>query len=404
MKYIFFTFSLLIFSSLSASLDSLSLNNAQSNRIFYSLQNGTVANVNDDNWHIAFSSRPAQFPSNTLQSASLRVNGSKGVKVYQAPNITFGSFANLDTTNWRSWRKLNDSDTLLWMGAFNRNLDLQNPYHYGWGEYTFTNHSVEGDSIHLLQLPNGDFKKITIIRNQRDTAFIVRYANLDNSNTQDLMIRKRPYRDKNFAYLNLNTNVIHDLEPNRTNWDFTFSAYLNENGDKRIGFLFNDGILSTEGNSNNSSCNTSSVFLKKMNIIDPVGEETFFDNIDSSKTYCINSRGNIYTLKIIGVDSLLNKVYIDSKLNQALSINDNEALKNDFSIYPNPSNDFIIVNFHSSFPSLINITDLSGRVVKSIQNDTKEVKLNVSDLPKGSYFLSAQSEKSLFKKLIVISK
>lgn len=389
---------------MSARLDSLSLNNAQSNRIFYSLQNGTVADVIDDNWHIAFSSRPAQFPSNTLQSASLRINGSNGVKIYIAPNVTLGNFANLDTTNWRSWRKLNDSDTFLWMGALNRNLDLQNPYHYGWGEYTFANHSVEGDSIHLLQLPNGDFKKMSIIRNQRDTAFIVRYANIDNSNTQDLMIRKRPYRDKNFAYLNLNTNVIHDIEPNRIDWDFTFSAYINENGDKRIGFLLNDGIVSTVGNNNNSSCNTSSVFFKKMNIIDPVGEETFFANIDSSKTYCINSRGNIYSLKITGVDSLSNKVYIDSKLSQALSINDNETLKNEFSIYPNPSNDFINVNFNSSFPSLINITDLSGRVMKSIQNDTKEVKLNITDLPNGSYVLSAQSEKSLFKKLIVISK
>jgi hypothetical protein len=87
--------------------------------------------------------------SNTLQSATVRINEAYGVKVFKIPKKVIGDFASVDTTGWSNWNQIHDSDTLMWMGAFNRNVDLMDVYNYGWGGYNFGAHSVLGDSLFL---------------------------------------------------------------------------------------------------------------------------------------------------------------------------------------------------------------------------------------------------------------
>ena len=63
---------------------SISLNNGYSNQSFFSLSNGEISNVSNDNWDLAFATDPF--------STAIRINGGKGVELY---NYDLG-----DTSDW----------------------------------------------------------------------------------------------------------------------------------------------------------------------------------------------------------------------------------------------------------------------------------------------------------------
>jgi len=72
------------------------------------------------------------------------------------------------------------------------------------------------------------------------------------------------------------------------------------------------------------------------------------------------------------------------------------------SIYPNPSSGLININFDNNTSRLLNIYDLSGKLVlnKTIENSQNQ--MDLSEQPKGVYFISVTSEgKELTHKLIL---
>ena len=58
----------------------------------------------------------------------------------------------------------------------------------------------------------------------------------------------------------------------------------------------------------------------------------------------------------------------------------------DFKVYPNPASDYVIL---SGFAYGANVTlcDLSGRALRTCRIVAEESRLNVSDLPRGTYLL-----------------
>jgi hypothetical protein len=83
-RFVLLCTSLLILSASSyAVTDSVSLGINKDKVVYYSLKNGVVSSIPNDDWHLAFSSQPALFPSNTLQSATVRINEAYGVKVFK---------------------------------------------------------------------------------------------------------------------------------------------------------------------------------------------------------------------------------------------------------------------------------------------------------------------------------
>ena len=86
-----------------------------------------------------------------------------------------------------------------------------------------------------------------------------------------------------------------------------------------------------------------------------------------------------------------------------LSNSDFNVTTLNFSVSPNPANDFInISNTDNILVSGISITDLNGRVVK--QNsyvNISDIQVNVSDLASGMYMMTITSDKGTFTKKIV---
>ena len=85
-----------------------------------------------------------------------------------------------------------------------------------------------------------------------------------------------------------------------------------------------------------------------------------------------------------------------------LSTND-FSLTNVFKIYPNPATDVITVKSNQNPIETVSIIDVLGRQVLNYKNDSqfKEVTLDVSNLPDGTYALKINTLRESHTKFIV---
>ena len=86
---------LVIQNSYSQINDSVYLLPSYTNQSFYNLDNGEIANVDNNNWDLAFSASGG--------GASIRINGQSGVVLYNYPNGDTSSWASLDTSGINNW-------------------------------------------------------------------------------------------------------------------------------------------------------------------------------------------------------------------------------------------------------------------------------------------------------------
>ena len=102
------------------------------------------------------------------------------------------------------------------------------------------------------------------------------------------------------------------------------------------------------------------------------------------------------------INALVQALIVDTfSVSQTLSLD--EFLNSNFSVSPNPANDFITVsNADNISVTAISITDLNGRVVKqNSYSNVTNVQVNVSDLASGVYMMNITSDKgSITKKII----
>ena len=106
----------------------------------------------------------------------------------------------------------------------------------------------------------------------------------------------------------------------------------------------------------------------------------------------------------VSVTSKFDNILVNANTIQNLLGNSDLILATtNFSVSPNPANDFITVsNSENIFVNTISITDLKGRVVKQNSfSNLSNVQVNVSDLSSGVYMLNISSDKgSVTKKII----
>jgi hypothetical protein len=381
--------------------DSVSLGVNKDKVVYYSLKNGVVSSIPNDDWHLAFSSQPALFPSNTLQSATVRINEAYGVKVYKVPNKVIADFATVDTSGWNSWNQIHDSDTLLWMGAFNRNVDLTDVYNYGWGGYNFGAHSVLGDSLFLIQMPNGTLKKFAIIKNEWDTAFVVKFSNIDNSSTNTVTIPKKPYKTKNFVYYDLNTATILDREPASSTWDIQYCVYTDANGSRKIGALINKSC-SAENNWA-TTCNQNQKYDVRYNSMGEfgMGNDTLAEIITDQNIHIQTPNGN-YNMSFGPNNPSTNTfVFTTVACANATGIEANSTLN--ATLFPNPTSGLIQLEVEAFSGKSIAISDIAGKTLfqQALNNNTTTIDCNT--FAEGIYLLRIAGEgKSEVKRFVVV--
>ena len=119
-------------------------------------------------------------------------------------------------------------------------------------------------------------------------------------------------------------------------------------------------------------------------------EMGFAVEVEFSANYSIDSFGYVYLPTEVGsVNSFPSQP--DSSVNSS-QVREILPEKLELSISPNPFNSFISLNFSNPFTGIIEIIDISGRVVSS-ENLNSSVKTTIDfiDQPSGVYFIKANN-------------
>jgi hypothetical protein len=215
-------FCFLFFYSLSNAQDakSISLGSGYQNSVWYSLINDEQTIEAQNQWDLAFSTGS--------MDASVRVNHSKGVRVFKHPNPSSTNFQDMDISNAENdWDELFNDETDWYIGALNSTVNPENPFDFGWGAYSIITHNIQGNQLYAIKLADETWKRFRI-QNLISGSYNLIFADADGSNETSVAVAKSEFTGKNFGYYNITNNETLDLEPNANEWDLFFGQYFTQ--------------------------------------------------------------------------------------------------------------------------------------------------------------------------------
>ncbi len=390
--------------------DSITMTPGYAEDVFYSLENGTVLSVVRANWDIAFYT--------SSMSSGIITNGGSGILLYAYPKADTSGWATVDTGGISNWTELNNSEEIWEEGAFGQN-ETGHP-DYGWGVYNTVTHNLTGDSLFIIKLINGTYKKIWIVEKQSAAnIYTFRYANVDGSNDTTISLDCSQYPDKNFVYYSIENNTTLDREPLADSWDFVFTKYTatqpsggfyNVTGvltNNEVGIIRRDSvdasITSWEGVPFEDNISTIGFNWKYFDM------GTFKYVVDDSLVFFVkNLDGNVYKLTFTGfAGSSTGNAYFTKQL---LSLSDVEDIMslNDINVFPNPATDnfFINIDMNIDQNAKVQVIDMHGKVVYSadIEDKSNLLKIYTGTWNSGLYLVSVQTGNQIISKKVLVNR
>lgn len=381
--------------------DSVILGSGYANQAYYSLANGVQNKVVKDDWDIAFETTP--------QGYSILINAATGTELFEYPGDTT-DFTSLDTSGISGWDQRFNSDTSWSYGAFSQE---QSGFDVGWGQYNLITHNIIGDRIFVIKLGNGDFQKIWI-KDLIGGIYTFRHATLNNSLDMTHTMDKTNFTGKNFGYYSLQNHGHVDKELLAEEWDLFFGQYM----DLSIPYLVT-GVLQKAGVKavkvypvNDPSTYVDFDIHTYQTEINSIGSDwktfnmqTFTYDIADSTVYFVETvDGDIWKLIFTGFGGSADGTFHFTK--ELLVQSGIEAQKQIeyFEMYPNPASDQLTLNFKSNSDTRVQISDLSGRIVRNerIARNSMQHLLNVGELESGIYILSLISGSEINAKKLII--
>ncbi len=377
------------------------------NDVYFGLADQTVNTVARD-WDIAFYRRSAF-------SMGVRVNDEKISGVYEVAD-NFSAWDNVAVDGLDSLEPLYNSDTDWEDGAFN-----QGSATYGWGNYNFASHVVEGKVIFVLKYANGDYVKFRI-NNLTTGTYNFTYAKYVNGawgEDKTVSIAKDSSTDRIFNYFNITTESVVTPEPETSQWDLKFTRYISDYDPTTkypyTGVLQSDNVKVAEIEGDGVPTAVSE-FKSEINT---VGHDwkvlSGFSYILRDVSYFIkNSTTNkIYKLEFTEAPSTsVGKVsfkYTDVTSDLVLGLTDFSNVN--FDVYTEAGRSKainVVLNSKESFSSdvQVEIYSMNGQLVHqekyrpSSSFSTKNI--NLSKLAAGIYIVKVQSDSLMKTKKVVI--
>jgi hypothetical protein len=292
------------------------------------------------------------------------------------PSADTTGWATIDTTGINSWVPKYNSDTSWVIGAFDKGAVTSNANDVGWGIYNSITHIITGDSLFVIKLSNGSYKKLWII-NSTGTGYNFKYADLNGSNLQTKFISKSAYANKIFGYYSLQTNTALDREPVTTaNWDLLFTQYTAFVPTPYTvgGVLSNKGVRVAQADNVSNPVTFNNWFGQPYKTaINEIGYDwkafTTSWLIAQDTVYFVKSKtGDIWKMRFTGFGGSSNGNYIFSKEKlSTVGINENNEVKASVSIYPNPSNSSnvtVLYDLEKNYSNAqLNIFDITGKLI-----------------------------------------
>lgn len=369
------------------------------NQIWYSMENGEVGAAPLNNWDLAFEI--------TGFTASIRANTQKGLVVYQAP-FPISNWNELDTAGMaNNWPELYNDNKNWERGAFN--LYPTSEFDLGWGVYNIITHTVAGDSLYVLEFPDGEFKKLRFDA-LAGGVYNFTYANLDGSEEVTAQVDKDDYTGKNFGYYSIETGEAIDREPLSAEWDITFLKYTED---------LNGFAYPVSGVFHNYDVRTADVSgdLDPWEVgfssdIDGIGYDwKSFDfssgwQLDENRTFYVEAlNGNIYELIFTGFEGSSTGVYEFgiAPFSALRTVNPAEA---EFKLFPNPARgEEITIQGEFSQNDRIEIYTATGSLVKDLRvQNLNTLRFSSADFEAGTYLIRIVSQNQAITKKLIISR
>lgn len=384
--------------------DQVSLGQGYAEQSFYSLQDGEVASVSNVDWDIAFLTEGF--------NSSILVNDNTFTLLYLYSNEV-SDWASVDTTGM-TWDPLYNSEVDWKKGAFTRLQNDSDPFDYGWGQYAGPpTHIVSGNKIFILEVGNGDFKKI-IIESLDFGVYTFKYANLDGSNEVVETVNNADYGTKNFWYYSIQNGEVIDREPATDTWDLTFTSYSSE-----VAPEFYYLVVGALQNLGTSVAQASGVPVGSANWSDfPMAEDMntigsdwkFFDMdnfvyvIEEDLSYFVQDvAGNVWQVVFTGFGgSSTGAIEFTKELISVTSVDESSLI--DFSVYPNPSNGTVNVILPvDQSQAYYTVVDAQGRaIVSDTWTGGFQHSLDLYDVPSGIYLLQIEMNGAIGQETIVV--
>ena len=396
------SFILMIFlcNILIAQSNQLSLNSGYTQQSFYSMQNGEVLNISNQDWDLAFST--GSF------SSAIRTNDGKGVELYtyqSGDTSAWGNISNSDINNLPTL--MFNSDTSWQYGAFD--INQTGGFDYGWGIYNIQTHHLIGDSLFLVKTINGNWKKLWI-KNKILGEYQIRYADIDGNNEIITTIPAQNYSDKSFIYYSLDNNLILDREPSKEDWDITFTKYMTLYPTSQgtfmpysvTGTFQNEGVTVAQADNISSPFTYSNYSLHTFsNMINTIGFDwKIFQGsyvIINDRCYFVRDQlDNIWRLTFVNFEGTsTGNIEFNTELIVGTKIEYLEEIQT-FKIYPNPvkSGEKITLVYDLKSikaKNIVKIHDISGNEVYKAELEGNSLKLHEIDtrhLKKGIYIIT----------------
>jgi hypothetical protein len=401
--------------------DSIVMGSAYVNDVFYSLKKGITATPARANWDISFRT--------SIRSSSILTNGASGVILYTYPKSDTSGWATLDTTGLYKWNPMYNSVKDWEKGAFMANAGTHPDY--GWGVYNNTTHKLHGDSLFVIKLLDGTYRKIWIV--QKDSPknkYYIRYAKLNGTKDTTVIIDCNLYKTKEFVGFSVSSNAVVDREPIKTDWDLLFTKYVDK---VSMGpGVFVDypvmGILTNNVNvfiSEVRGVNQQTYLDYKAHPFDStdisvigrdwkksVGQPPVYSIVDTLVYFISDTAsGDIYKLYFNGFEDGTGNGIVKFNTMRIIpnSIQEYNVSANMF-IYPNPattSNINLVYRFDDVKVFTLDVIDINGRII-STQKITNKTGLNTirladHNLVKGFYIARVSTGKNIISSRFIVT-
>ena len=197
--------------------DDFSMSPGYEHMVFYSVDSGVVGQAVMASWDLAFDVRP--------MGGTARINGGQGMSLFPAGPLSGWNGVDESFIETAGTLEPLRNDQSSWgSGAFSQGGD--GGFDLGWGVYDMVTHYVISDSMYVISLPDGSWKKFALLSLQSGV-YAFQCANLDGTEYYEDQIVKDDYPGKLLAFYNLTNQEALDLEPS-TGWDMLFLRYVEE--------------------------------------------------------------------------------------------------------------------------------------------------------------------------------
>jgi len=355
-------------------------------QVWYSLQNGVVSSAPVNDWDLAFEIQGFR--------ASVLVNTQKaGVEVVKSP-FSIAQWSSVDTAGLSTWPRAHNADTSWSCGALNQG-PYADQFDLGWGNYNMITHVVAGDTIFLIRLGSGNWRKLRIDGLATGT-YTFTHANIDGSDELVGQVNKAAYSTKNFAYWDLATNTAVDREPANDSWDLTFVKYVSFIPQPYgvTGVLQNKGVDAArmDGMTPQEADWTAAEMEQRINTIGfdwkRFDMQAFQWVIEDSLSYFVRDLGgNVWHLVFTGFGGSGSGVFnFTQELVSATFVPDVAAAR--MLVWPNPTDDGrVFIDAGDVAVRRIEVLDATGRIVAVPAPVGSPLIVDIGDRPSGAYII-----------------